>query len=185
MWPLLLVPALLGSCSRQADTFQPRIVVTAPEGGGVARADNLFLKGYLMDDTGAIQLTINDQAVPLDSGSPKIKYFSYQPEVQGTENSFVLKARDRAGNESTMTMDLNIDAEPPELAVSSFERIGKTIRVSGEATDNDQVAEILVDGRRLNSPVGTRVTFYAETQGIYADITVRDRAGNTVERRVE
>lgn len=182
---LLLLPLGLGSCARQNDTFQPRIVVTSPEGGGVAKAENLYLKGYVMDDRGAIQLTINGQSVPLDSGSPKIKYFSYQPQVKGNQNSFTFKARDRAGNESTLTMDLDLDPQVPTVKITSFERFGNTIRVAGVATDNDRVAEVLVDGRRLNIAVGQKVTFYAETQGIYADITVLDRAGNKAERRVQ
>ena len=32
---------------------------------------------------------------------------------------------------------------------------------------------------------GQKVTFYAETQGVYADITVLDRAGNKAERRAQ
>lgn len=179
----LILPLGLGSCARQTDTFQPRIVVTTPGGAGVARADNLHLKGYVMDDQGAIRLTVNDQAVPLDSGSPKIRYFDYQPKVSGKENTYVLKARDQAGNESTLSLTLNVDAEAPKVNVTSFERYGNTIRVSGTASDNDRVAEVLVDGVRLNITAGQRVTFYAETQGEYADITVRDRAGNTTERR--
>ncbi len=180
-----MLPVGLGSCARQNDTFQPRIVVTSPEGGGVAKADDLYLKGYVMDDRGAIQLTINDQAVPLDEGSTKIRYFNYRPKVQGDKNTFVFKARDRAGNESNLTMNLELDPQPPTVQITSFERFGKTIRVAGVATDNDQVAEVLVDGRRLNIAVDQKVTFYAETQGIYADVTVIDRAGNKVERRVQ
>lgn len=180
----LLSLGLVG-CARQSDTFQPRIVVTSPQGGGVAKAENLFLKGYVIDDRGAIQLTINGQAVPLESGSTKIRYFSYQPEIAANQNSFTFKARDRAGNESTLTMDLELDPQAPKVNVTSFERFGNTIRVAGVATDNDRVAEVLVDGRRLNIAVGQKVTFYAETQGIYADITVIDRAGNATERRVQ
>lgn len=185
--PLALGAALLSlsGCARQTDTFQPRIVVTSPEGGGVAKAENLFLKGYVMDDRGAIQLTINGEAVPLETGSEKIRYFSYEPKVKSKANQFVFKARDQAGNESTLSMSLDLDPTPPKVQITSFERFGKTIRVAGVATDNDRVAEVLVDGRRLNITAGQKVSFYAETQGIYADITVLDRAGNTAEKRAQ
>lgn len=182
---LLGLSSCLGGCARQTDTFQPRIVITSPEGGGVAKAENLFLKGYVMDDRGAIQLTINDKPVPLETGSEKIRYFSYEPKVTGEENKFVFKTRDQAGNESTLTMSLNLDPKPPAVTVTAFERFGKTIRVSGVATDNDRVTEVLVDGRRLNITAGQKVSFYAETQGAYADITVIDRAGNVAEKRAQ
>ena len=178
--------ALLGGCAREADTFQPLIMITSPKDGGITSAKDLHIKGYILDDTRPLQLTINGEVVPLTAGEDdiKIKFFSYQP-AAGSENTFELQAKDAAGNISNMTLNVNVDAEAPVLNITSFEQFGKTIRVTGTATDNDRVEEVLIDGRRINITQGQKVTFYAETQGIWADLTVRDRAGNIAERRVE
>lgn len=181
---LLGCAALLAGCTRQTDTFQPRIMITTPEGGAVTSAGDLYIKGYVLDDTKPVQLTVNGASVPFAAGSEKIKFFSYHPKAGG-ENTFELQARDQAGNVSSMTLKVNVDAEPPKLHVNSFEKFGKTLRVTGTATDNERVEEILIDGRRINITKGKKVTFYAETQGVWADLTVKDRAGNEVQRRVQ
>ncbi|MFC6590769.1 hypothetical protein ACFP81_01105 [Deinococcus lacus] len=184
----LALALLLAGCSRTADTFQPRIVVTSPDGSGMTSARDLNIKGYVMDDTGAVRLTINGEAVPLDSGSAKIRYFTYQPgsdALKGEGKTFAFAARDAAGNESNLKLSLNVDAKLPQIKVTGFERIGKTIRVSGVATDNDRIEEILVDGTRLNITSGPKVSFYAETQGIWADLEAIDRAGNVTKLRAE
>lgn len=179
--------ACLGGCARSSDTFQPRIVLTSQNASGFTRAQDLRLKGYVLDDTGATTLTINGERAALESGSQKIRYFDQklQPSNEGGQQDFLLVASDAAGNESNLHVEIKVDAKPPEIAITGFERFGRTIRVSGTATDNNCVVEILVDGRRLNSSEGKKVSFYAETQGVYADIEVRDCAGNVATRRVK
>ena len=57
--------------------------------------------------------------------------------------------------------------------------------MSGVASDNNRVSQILIDGNRLNISPGQKVEFYAETTGIYADLTVIDVAGNKTTKRAQ
>ena len=90
-----------------------------------------------------------------------------------------------AFNVSALSLPVRVDTVKPTIKVTKLERDGQTIRVSGVATDDQRVAQVIVDGIRLNITPGTRVEFYAETTGTYADIQVRDTAGNTVKMRAQ
>ncbi|GAA5532849.1 hypothetical protein [Deinococcus aluminii] len=179
---LLLVP-LLGGCTRTTDTFKPRIVVTSPDGGGVSRARSFTVQGYALDDQGVTQITVDGQAIPIKPGSRKIANFAFQTQLKDTRSEYTITARDKAGNESTLVLPVAVDSVPPAIKVTRFERDGNVIRVTGVATDNSRVAQISVDGNRLNITPGTRVDFYAETSGSYADIQVTDGAGNVTKLR--
>lgn len=184
--PLALLAALpLGACNRTADTFKPRIVITSPDGGGVSRASNFVVRGYALDDQGVTGLTVDGKPVSLQAGGLKIANFEFRSLVQGNRGEYTIRARDAAGNESTLRLPVSVDGTDPALSVTRFERERNVIRVAGVATDNNRVAQVLVDGNRLNIIPGARVEFYAETTGIYADVEVRDAAGNVTTRRVQ
>lgn len=180
---LLLLASLLGGCTRTADTFKPRIVITSPDGGGVSRARSFTVKGYALDDQGVAQLTVNGQTVPIQPGSRKIARFEFQTQITGGRSEYTLGARDAAGNKSTLVLPVAVDGTPPTVKVTRFERERNLVRVTGVATDNNRVVEVSVDGKRLNVAPGTQVDFYAETSGVYADITVTDGAGNVTKLR--
>lgn len=181
--PLLLAAPALGACDRSADTFQPRIVITSPDGGGVSQSRNFVVKGYVIDDQGVSELTVSGRALPLTAGSRKIAYFQFQTQVTGNRGEYTLRARDAAGNESTLRLPVSVDGTNPVLKVTRFERERNVVRVTGVATDENRVAQVIVDGNRLNVTPGRRVDFYAETTGVYADIEVRDAAGNVTKLR--
>ncbi|MBB5232706.1 hypothetical protein [Deinococcus budaensis] len=185
---LLLAPllgALLGGCARTADTFKPRIVVTSPDGGGVGRARDFTVKGYALDDQGVTRITVDGKAIPIQPGSRKIANFTFQTRVQGARGEVTIGALDAAGNKSVLVLPVTVDAAPPTLRVTRFERSGNVIRVTGVATDNNRVVQVLVDGNRLNITSGSRVDFYAETSGIYADLQAIDGAGNVTRLRAQ
>lgn len=181
---LLLVP-LLGGCARTVDTFKPRIVVTSPDGGGVSRARSFTVQGYVLDDQGVKQITVNGESVPIKPGSRKIANFAYQTQLGQARSEYTIEARDRAGNESRLVLPVAVDGTPPTVKVTRFERERNVIRVTGVATDNNRVTQVIVDGNRLNITPGTRVDFYAETTGVYADIQVIDGAGNVTKARAQ
>ncbi|SMB92650.1 hypothetical protein [Deinococcus hopiensis] len=178
----LLIPAL-GSCARTADTFKPRIVVTSPDGGGVSRARNITVKGYALDDQGVVALTVDGKPLTIQPGSRKIAQFSFQTELTGARRDLTFGARDAAGNTATLVLPIAVDTVPPAIKVTRFERERSVIRVTGVATDNTRVAQITVDGKRLNITPGARTDFYAETTGTYAEIQVEDGAGNVTKLR--
>lgn len=182
---LLLLAPLLGGCARTADTFKPRIVVTSPDGGGVGRARDFTVKGYALDDQGVTRITVDGKAIPIQPGSRKIANFEFETQVQGTRGELTIGAFDAAGNKSLLVLPVTVDAAPPTVRVTRFERSDNVVRVTGIATDNNRVAQILVDGNRLNITSGSRVDFYAETSGVYADLQVIDGAGNVTRLRAQ
>ncbi|MFC4636934.1 hypothetical protein [Deinococcus hohokamensis] len=179
----LLVPALLGSCARQTDTFKPRITITSGGGSGVSRQNAFTVEGYVLDDVGVTAITVDDRPVPLEPGSRKLAHFRFQAQVEGGRGQYTIAARDAAGNRGTLSLPVTVDAQGPLIKISRFERSGNLIRVSGVVTDNTRVAQVLVDGNRLNISPGPRVEFYAETSGIWADVEAVDAAGNVRKQR--
>lgn len=181
---LILAPAL-GGCSRTTDNFAPRIVISSPSDGGVSQTRTPTVKGYALDDVGVTRITVNGKAIPIRPGSRKIANFQFAAQVKGASETYSISAFDAAGHKSTLALPLSVDNQAPQLSIKTFERLGRTIRVSGVATDNVQVAQVVVDGNRLNITPGKRVEFYAETTGIYADIEVYDAAGNKTNARAQ
>lgn len=185
--PFVVLPwaLLFASCARPTDDFKPRIVVVQPESGAVSRQASLVVKGYVLDDERVASLTVNGQALALTQGSPKIRPFSFRTQIGTGKAKYTLEARDGAGHVTTLDLPLQYDPIPPQLTVSKVEHDGNTIRISGVATDNVKVAYISVDGNRLSLGTGVRVPFFAETTGQYADVEVRDAAGNVTKKRVQ
>lgn len=176
----LALGSVLSSCARTVDTFKPRIVISSPDGGGVSRQRNFTVQGYALDDIGVTRLSVDGKAIPIPANSRKIANFQFKTVVQGSKGQFTIKATDAAGNESTLVLPISVDAVNPVIKVGQFERSGNQIRVSGVATDNTRVVQVIVDGNRLNITPGPRVQFYAETSGIYADVQAIDAAGNSI-----
>ncbi|MDV6373956.1 hypothetical protein [Deinococcus arenicola] len=172
---------LLNGCARTTDTFKPRISITST--GGVSKDNSVLVDGYALDDTGVTQITVDGKAIPILPGSRKLAHFQFNAKIQGTQGKSTVAARDAAGNESTLAVPITVDAVKPTIQVTQFEKSGTAIRVSGVAGDNTGVAQVLVDGNRLNITPGPRVEFFAETTGIWADITVIDVAGNQTTQR--
>ncbi|WP_407539110.1 hypothetical protein Q0M94_13155 [Deinococcus radiomollis] len=182
---VLLSGALLASCAPRSDTFKPRIVVTAPDGGGASTTRSFVVSGYVLDDQGVKSLAVQGVNVPLEAAGEKIQPFSFRTLIQGASASYRIQATDTSGNVSTLELPVRVDTVKPSVKVTRVERDGQSIRVSGVATDDQRVAQVIVDGNRLNITPGTRVEFFAETSGQYADIQVRDAAGNSVKLRAQ
>lgn len=176
---LLLAPGLLlllSGCARTTDTFKPRISISSAV--GVSREKSVLVDGYALDDTGVTQITVDGKPIPILPGSRKLARFQFKTLIEGTQGKYTIAARDAAGNESTLVLPISVDTVKPTIQVTRFEKSGNTIRVSGVAGDEGGVAQVLVDGNRLNITPGPRVEFFAETTGIWADIVVIDTAGN-------
>ena len=176
---------LLASCAARNDTFKPRIVVTNPDGGGASTTRSFVVSGYVLDDAGVKSVEVQGVNVPLQAPGEKIQPFSFRTLIQGEKATYSIRATDTSGNVSILNLPVRVDAVRPSVKVTRLEREGRTIRVSGVATDDQKVAQVSVDGSRLNITPGTSVEFYAETNGLYADIVVRDAAGNTAKLRAQ
>jgi len=181
--PALLTPALLASCAARSDAFKPRIVVTSPDGGAASNTGSFVVSGYVLDDQGVRSLKVQGVNVPLEAAGEKIQPFSFRTLIRGANATYTIEATDVSGNTSTLPFQVRVDTVKPGVKVTRLERSGQTIRLSGVATDDQKVVEVMVDGTRLNITPGARVEFYAETSGVYADVSVRDAAGNVVKLR--
>ncbi|WP_291424728.1 hypothetical protein [Deinococcus sp.] len=181
----LLLAGLLSGCSRTKDTFAPRIVISSPSDGGVSQTRHPLVKGYALDDVGVTRITVDGKTIALQPGSRKIANFQFQAQIAGSAGEYVIHAFDAAGHDSKQTLSLSVDSVKPQISIKNFQRAGKTIRISGLATDNVSVAQVIVDGNRLNINPGKRVEFYAETTGVYADVLVVDAAGNQTATRAQ
>ena len=179
----LTLGLLLSGCARTTDTFKPRITISSTRAGEVSREKSFLVEGYVLDDIGVMQVTVDGKPIPILPGSRKLARFQFKTLIEGAQGKYTIAARDAAGNESTLVLPISVDTVKPTIEVTRFEKSGNNIRVSGVAGDNTGVAQVLVDGNRLNITPGPRVEFFAETTGIWADITVIDAAGNQATQR--
>lgn len=166
----------LGSCARTNDTFTPHISVTSES--SASREKSFLIQGYVLDDTGVTEVAVDGKPIPTEPGSDKLARFKFQTLLNTPTGRYTITARDAAGNEGKLVLPVSVDPVRPVIRITRFERSGNTVRVAGTASDNVRVAQILVDGNRLNITPGPSVDFYAETTGIWADIEVTDSAGN-------
>lgn len=178
---LLTLAAALSGCSRTTDTFTPHISVTSD--GSASREQSFLIQGYVLDDVGVTQIAVDGKPIPIQPGSDKLARFQFRTMLSTPTGRYTITARDAAGNEGKLVLPVSVDPVRPVIRITRFERSGNIVRVAGTATDNNRVAQILVDGNRLNITPGNSVDFYAETTGIWADIAVTDAAGNTVTLR--
>lgn len=183
--PLCFALLLISGCARNNDTFAPRIVMSGAEGGVVSQPAQAQVRGYVLDDVGVSRVSVDGKPVEIKPGASKIANFSFQPQGQAAKKEYLVEAADAAGHVTKLSVTVVVDAAPPTLRVLTYARSGNRIRVSGVATDNARVAQILIDGNRLNISPGPRVEFYAETTGIYADLEAIDAAGNRVKLRAQ
>lgn len=182
---LILGAVLLGGCAREVDAFRPRVIITEPEASTISRQTSAVVRGYAMDDTGVRQILVNGQPLKLREGSRKIVPFAFKTAVAGQSANYTIEAIDDSGQRTRVELPLRYDPVPPKLEITKFEREGKTMRVTGIATDNTKVVSVTVDGGKLGVSAGRRVPFYAEATGVYVDIVVTDAAGNKQSKRVQ
>jgi hypothetical protein len=182
---VLLTAWMLTGCSPRTDTFKPRIVVTAPDGGGASTTRSFVVSGYVLDDQGVKSLAVQGTNVPLQAPGEKIQPFSFRTLIAGNSAKYTIKATDTSGNVAVLDLPVRVDTIKPKVRIVRTEREGQTLRVSGIASDDQRVSQVIVDGNRLNITPSKQVEFYAETSGRFADIQVKDGAGNTVKLRAQ
>ncbi|WP_309572144.1 hypothetical protein [Deinococcus sp.] len=171
------LPVGLAGCARTTDTFKPRITISNAD-GAASRAKSFVVDGYVLDDTGVTLITVDGTPIPILPGTRKLAHFQFKTLIQGSTGKYTIAAQDAAGNRSTVILPVTVDAEKPVIKVTRFEKAGTLIRVTGTATDNGRVVQMLVDGNQINITPGAKVDFYAETTGIWADLAAVDAAGN-------
>lgn len=177
---------LLSACSRGEDRFSPRIVITSSSSNGVTATREFLVQGYVIDDQAVTGLTANGKALPVGDGTRKIVNFEFKSQLdKGSKKGiFIIRANDASNHVSSVEKTVILDRTNPTIKIKSFRRNGKLITLSGIATDNHSILQVLVDGNRLNISPDRSVEFYAETTGTYADLVVMDSVGNQVSKRL-
>ena len=184
---------LLTSCFARPDALAPIITIYAPANGAVQRSGDTVVRGYAMDDEGVESVLVNgaemlsENAFGADKGKRLVE-FAFKPTEQG-EGTFSANiiARDRSGRETTLAYQLSIDQTPPTVELAAPTDIGGgRLRVSGVASDNDEVKSITIGGEAVQFIPAAEYTFSVDvTAGEGLSVEVSDQAGNTVSQPVQ
>ena len=182
--PLLLLGAALGGCVGRGDALAPVLTITEPRSGTVRPGGDLQVVGYAMDDTGVSSLRVDGTEI-LDAPGyegerdKKLVNFGFRPRQvrEGLWRSEIV-VTDSSGQSTALTFPLEIDGTPPTVALTGVEQLGGgRTRVSGVASDNDLVSEVVAPDGPLSFTPAAQYAFTFETAGEVV-MTVRDEAGN-------
>ncbi|MGY5343324.1 S8 family serine peptidase [Paenibacillus glucanolyticus] len=179
------------------DQTAPELTIVTPEEGSHTNTEVVHVTGSALDEF-IDTLTVNEQQVQLgEDGS-----FTHRVLVNEGENTIAVKAKDLAGNESTVTRTVYVDTALPEISnISPAEDVritaGETVTVSFDSVPNLQASfrielplDLSAQGRGEIPLTETESGHYSGTyttpsslvlDGGIIVIRVRDAAGNTSE----
>ena len=177
------------SCARDADDFNPQIVITAPASGAVTPDSKLEVKGYVWDDKGVQKLVLQGSQdlmakPPLSNqrGKKLVRFSFPLPNIEVGENRFELRAVDVNGRSAKRELELNVDAKKPVLSDLRLEGEVDSVTVSGRAEDNIKVSKVIINGTPLNIAPNSSVVFYASVPRTRVlNIVIEDSVGNRIE----
>ena len=181
---VFLLSAALGGCVGRGDALAPVLTITEPRSGTVRPGGDLQVVGYAMDDTGVSSLRVDGTEI-LDAPGyegerdKKLVNFGFRPRQvrEGLWRSEIV-VTDGSGQSTALTFPLEIDGTPPTVELTGVEQLGGgRTRVSGVASDNDLVSEVVAPDGPLSFTPAAQYAFTFETAGEVV-VTVRDEAGN-------
>ncbi len=181
---IFLFGAVLGGCVGRGDALAPVLTITEPRSGTVRPGGDLQVVGYAMDDTGVASLRVDGTEI-LDAPGyegerdKKLVNFGFRPRRvrEGLWRSEIV-VTDGSGQRTPLTFPLEIDGTPPTVELTGVEQLGGgRTRVSGVASDNDLVSEVVAPDGPLSFTPAAQYAFTFETAGEVV-VTVRDEAGN-------
>lgn len=173
------------------DTIPPQLNITSPIEGAVTNTVNLVASGTVVDQNiGTVAVSANNgppQALDADGSN-----FSGTIPLIAGPNALTFVAADRAGNISSITKNVLLDLNPPEVAITSpasGTQVNGMISVVADASDAESgisSVSLLIDGQVYSSTTSFPYTFEFDTITLSAGIhmlTVRatDRGGNQAE----
>ena len=185
LWSGLTVCVFLCGCGGKPDTFRPRIVITVPDGGGASITRNFLISGYVLTDRGVKSVSVQGVNLPVQKNGTKIQAFTFRTAISGAAASYTIRATDVSGNVSTRLLPVRVDTVKPRFQSVKVEHSGTTLRVTGIASDDQRVSQVLANGNRLNITPGLQVEFFVEAPGPQIDLQVIDAAGNTAHFRAQ
>jgi hypothetical protein len=118
----------------------------------VTREARVVLAGRVQDENPEPVIYVNEVAHRLKDGR-----FEVERTLRSKEESIVLKARDRAGNEATATVHVVRDVDPPVLKLAASDFVTNADSFLVDATVEDaHPSHVMVDGKRVAIPPGGR-----------------------------
>ncbi|HEY2292365.1 MAG TPA: DNRLRE domain-containing protein, partial [Thermoanaerobaculia bacterium] len=161
------------------DLAPPVLNLLSPQDGALVRSTPLTATGSVSDDGEVSLLTVNGSQVTPNAGS-----FTAQVNLKEGVNAIQVLATDSTGKQSLAQAVIVLDTHPPALTVDS-PRPGSltnsdTIRVEGQASDENGIARVAMGGAEL-ALEGGRFSQAVPVQDGANSITVQafDRAGNS------
>jgi hypothetical protein len=168
-----------GAVSFTTDTIAPALTFTSPAiDGGFVNTASLQVTGSISDTSQVVSVTVNGIQASLVN-----RVFQSTVTLVDGLNEILVNAVDAAGNQGIASRFVTLDMTPPQLLVKtpvSGQVVNShEIQVSGQATDDHELAEVTVQG----DVVPVSADLFATTVPVASGdnlIAVRavDRAGN-------
>jgi lactocepin len=134
------------------DTTPPNLRLSTPEFLGVETDRDVEFSGYVTDDTGVSEVTVDGQEADLVYNEDEDRY-EFSITVTHEEDGFYVrqvKAVDHAGNESSFARRYFVDTTPATLEVNAPERTDEaSIAVSAAIQDNFNDINLFVNGNHV------------------------------------
>lgn len=193
LWMVLAAVVVVASatgCLQRTGTLDPRIVITEPSSGLVARAETIEVRGYALDDVGVRSILVNGFDLMSDPAyserrGRKLVPFAFSARVEANDTAlYEIDVVDRRGKRTSTTLELIIDSQPPTIALDPIptprREAGRVLmRISGIVRDDHAIGRITVNGTALNFSPGREFAFFLETTRTdTVTIVATDQAGN-------
>jgi len=168
-----------GAVSFTTDTVSPTLTFTSPAADGAfVNTATLLVTGTASDASPLVSVKVNGTQVPLAGGG----FQASVPLVDGL-NEILIEALDAAGNQGIATRFVTLDTVPPQLLVKvpvSGQVVNHPqIQISGQATDDRELAGVTVQGSAV--PVSAdlfETVVQVASGGNLISVRAVDRAGN-------
>ena len=162
----------------ELDTLAPVIQVSSPVQGAFVNTPRISVTGSVTE-INPDGLWVNGNPITLTSGSFSVADFQL---TEGS-NTITIKAKDKAGNESTATVSLTLDTIAPSVTITAPASglLTKTpqVAVSGTVTETNLTVSINSVAALVSNQIYS-VSSYTLTEGRNTLVaTAVDRAGNS------
>lgn len=160
------------------DTIPPSLRIVSPGAGQVVGSAPFTVSGEVTDVSGISGLTVNGVPAAIDNST-----FSAQITLGGSAgNTINVVATDQAGNSSTASTQVLLDAAPPQLSIVSPSNgmltKNQLLQVTGTATDDGAIASVTVNNQTALLNNGAFTASVALIEGSNAiNVVATDTAG--------
>jgi tetratricopeptide (TPR) repeat protein len=165
---------------KPAQDAPPALTVESPEGAYV-NARDIQLKGMAESKNGIASILINGRRLFVELAEQTIR-FSEELHLKPGVNEVVVEAADLLGKSTLKELHLTVDVQYPALAIEdAVRKDADTAALSGLATDNLGIVELVIEGRQQAVPrPSTEISFSLDLPlGEAVAVRVTDVAGNT------